>query len=93
MENYSACLTLNQSPSKAIRNRQKRLEDRKERSNSMQNPPKMKEPIHSLYSSQKEQVVATSFMLDTRKDLAMLRKASSGIANTFKAGYLPSGMA
>lgn len=31
-------------------------------------------------------------MLNTRKDLAMLRKVSSGIANAFKAGYSPSGM-
>lgn len=54
--------------------------------NSMQNLPKREEPIHSLYSSQKEQMMAISFMLDTRKDLAMLRKASSGIANAFKAG-------
>lgn len=29
MENYSACLIFNQSPSKAICNGQKRLEDRK----------------------------------------------------------------
>lgn len=58
----------------------------------MQNLQKSKEPTHSLYSSQKEQMVATSFTLDTRKDLAMLRKASSGIANAFKAGYSSSGM-
>lgn len=58
----------------------------------MQNLPEMKEPIPSLYFSQKEQMVAISFMLDTRKDLTMLRKASSGIANTFKAGYLSSGI-
>lgn len=58
----------------------------------MQNLQKRKEPIHSLYPSQKEQIVATSFMLDTRKDLAMLQKASSSIANVFKAGYSSSGM-
>lgn len=37
-------------------------------------------------------MVATSFMLDTSKDLAMFRKAGSGIANAFKAGHSPSGM-
>lgn len=58
----------------------------------MQNLPKRKELIHSLYSSQKEQMVATSFMLDTSKDLAMFRKAGSGIAKAFKAGHSPSGM-
>lgn len=58
----------------------------------MQNLPEMKEPVPSLYFSQKEQMVATSFMLNTRKDLAMLRKASSGTAINFKAGYLSSGI-
>lgn len=54
----------------------------------MQNLLKRKESINSLYSSQKEQMVATNYTLDTRKDLAMLQKASSGIANAFKAGMV-----
>lgn len=76
------------SARKAIYDGPKKLK-RKKKSN-MQNLPERKEPICSSHLSWKEQMVATSFTLNIRKYLAMLRKertgivkAGSGIANVF----------